>query len=145
MTLHQSWSTTCKVFRQLMPLNEPDMVLHMVLIAVPACFGLILLLPAHTFETATVYDSMEVLMNEGAWSALSLVVATAATVAWFSKTKGMILATQMMLSFWHSLIALCFISASPYGVNSLTYAILAIAAAMRLVGLSYKHARQPKH
>lgn len=127
---------TMKYIKAPLALTGPVFVLHFTLVAVPLVFGSILALYDDVFETAPVYREMARYGNEARWATWTLILAAIYAAAWYSMKRPFLLAAHMMLTFWHGMVGLCMFIGNNHSVNSPTYMVLAVSAALRLVGMA---------
>lgn len=112
---------------------------QLVLTLVPLWFSAVLALHGNTFGTSLSFSYMASIMSEPAWSLLSGGVGLIAAVCWARKTVLTLIFATMLLAFWHGMVALCVFLANPIGTGTGTYALLALAATLRMIGLAHAY------
>ncbi len=126
-----------QTFRQ--QIMDPDTILHFVLVGVPLGFGLLLAFDDVVFSTGQVYAMMRALANEATWAWITLGFIGLYAVSWLWGRFPAMMASHMLLTFWHGVVGLCMFMGNNHSANSPTYMVLAVAAALRLVGMAGRH------
>ncbi len=127
--------------RALASLCSSGMVAHLTLLLVPAWFAFILSLEGDTFSTSVAYDVMAQVMNEHHWAQFSLAAFVGAALLWNTNSHITTVASLGLLCFWHGMVATCILLTGTVNTGTGTYAILALAATLRMFGLVYEHTR----
>lgn len=108
-------------------------VLHLIVSAVPAWFCLVLSWHGDTFATGGgAFAGMAAVASEHAWAIASGLVAVLGGSAWWTRSWPFWVASTVILSAWHGLVALCVFQANPIGTGAGTYALLALAATIKV-------------
>lgn len=113
-------------------IREGWLVLHIVLIGVPAWFALVLF-EGGNFIGFKSFSVMASLMDEWQWSAVSGLVAILSAFGWNGKAWWSRIGASLLLMSWHTTISVCFFLSSPLGTAGGTYFLLALASFFELV------------
>lgn len=121
-------------------IREGWLILHMVLIGVPAWFALVLS-DGTNFNNSQAFFVMSNLMDEQHWSAVSGIVAILCAFGWGAKTFWMHVGASFLLTFWYVIITVCFFLSIPLGTAGGTYFLLTLAAVLELIARVYDRNR----
>lgn len=127
--------------RALAQLCTSGMVLHLTLLIVPGWFSLVFAFDKDTFVGIPAYSAMESVMSQANWSLFSASMFIIALCLWIHNTTVSNVASLCTLCFWHGMISTCALLSGTVSPGSGTYAILALAATLRMFGLVYEHTR----
>lgn len=109
-------------------------IVHFTVCAVPAWFAFIFTMPPSTFASnPTAFRVMAEIMTEPQWAMVSGFVAAVGFVSWHLNNIHAWRFASLLLSSWHSLVALCLLQANPQSTGTGTYLIIAIAATAKML------------
>lgn len=101
---------------------------HISLIAVPALFGLDLLLARHMFRSLPNFATLAAVAHESTWGIALLLVSALSIAGWRSHRWWLRCAALFALGTAHWIIALCFIVSGSFSTGTTTYPVLAALA-----------------
>ncbi|MDB5371806.1 MAG: hypothetical protein JWP04_448 [Belnapia sp.] len=121
-------------------------VLHLVVSAVPAWFCLVLSWRGDTFATGGgAFVAMAAVASEHTWALVSGIVAVMGGSAWWTRSWPIWVGSTVILSAWHGLVALLVFQANPIGTGAGTYALLALAATIKVMRPVEAHTMRQRH
>lgn len=127
--------------RALAALCSSGMVAHLTLLLVPGWFSIILSMEGETFAGSAVYNVMASIMTEPQWAVFSGVAFLSGAWLWSADNRITTVASLGILCFWHGMVATCILLSGTISTGTGTYAILALAATLRMFGLVYEQTR----
>ena len=127
--------------RALAQLCSSGMVAHLTLLLIPAWFCIILSLEDETFRNGRSYFVMAQIMTEHNWSIFSGAVFLTSLLLWWNDSRITTVMSLGLLCFWHGMVATSLLLTFTVTTGTGTYAILALAATLRMFGLVYEQTR----
>ncbi len=98
---------------------------HLALIAIPALFGLDLLVAHHLFRVLPNFAMLAAVAGERAWGLALLLVAAVSVADWRSRLWWLRCSALFALGTVHWIIALCFLTSGVASTGTTTYPVLA--------------------
>lgn len=123
--------------RALAQLCSSGMVAHLTLLLIPAWFCFVLSLEGDTFSSNAVYNVMSQIMTEHNWSIFSGAVFLTSLLLWWNDSRITTVMSLGMLCFWHGMVSTSLLLTFTVTTGTGTYAILALAATLRMFGLVF--------
>ncbi len=116
-------------------------VSHLTLLLIPGWFGLILSFDGDTFSVSKSYSVMAQIMTEYNWALFSGAVFLLSLFLWCHRSRTATIASLGVLCFWHGMVATSILLTFTLTTGTGTYAILALAATLRMFGLVHEQTR----
>ncbi len=127
--------------RALAALCSSGMVAHLTLLLVPGWFAFILSFDGETFSNGNSYSVMAQIMTEHNWAIFSGATFLASFWLWTHNSRFSNVISLSLLCLWHGMVATSLLLTFTLTTGTGTYAILALAATLRMFGLVYEESR----